>query len=88
MNDSVSPILIAIAGCEVGFWVLVGGGLALRYLARLYLGVTVVFGPRLIRWADARFAHRFAGGPAPRWAISSPTPLNDRRCSVPSRPSA
>ncbi|MGB6243531.1 MULTISPECIES: hypothetical protein [Gordonia] len=106
MNDSVSPILIAIAGCEVGFWVLVGGGLALRYLARLgrtsnavltavpvldlallavvaidlhrggqvsfahrlapvYLGVTVVFGPRLIRWADARFAHRFAGGPAP-----------------------
>jgi hypothetical protein len=25
----------------------------------------VVFGPSVIRWADARFAHRFAGGPQP-----------------------
>ena len=34
-------------------------------LAALYLGVTVAFGHSLVRWADVRFAHRFAGGPAP-----------------------
>lgn len=99
-------MLTAIIVCEIGFWVLLGGGLAARYLLRLrtlsallllavplvdvallifsavdlrggaeprfahalaaiYLGVTVVFGHRMIRWADVRFAHRFAGGPAP-----------------------
>lgn len=34
-------------------------------LAAVYLGITVAFGHSLIRWADVRFAHRFAGGPAP-----------------------
>ncbi len=34
-------------------------------LAAVYLGVSVAFGHRMIRWADVRFAHRFAGGPAP-----------------------
>lgn len=34
-------------------------------LAAIYLGVSVAFGPALVRWADTRFAHRFAGGPAP-----------------------
>lgn len=34
-------------------------------LAALYLGVSVAFGPVLVRWADIRFAHHFAGGPAP-----------------------
>ncbi|MBO0688998.1 MAG: hypothetical protein J2P40_05400 [Candidatus Dormibacteraeota bacterium] len=34
-------------------------------LAALYLGFTVAFGHRTIRWADERFAHRFAGGPPP-----------------------
>jgi hypothetical protein len=34
-------------------------------LAAVYLGFSVVFGPSMIRWADVRFAHRFAGGPAP-----------------------
>lgn len=34
-------------------------------LAGLYLGFSVAFGPALVRWADARFAHRFAGGPLP-----------------------
>lgn len=101
-----SPILIVILGCEVGFWVLVFGGLAIRYvmhrrrassivlglvpildvallvavgldlhrgsevevvhrLAGIYLGVTVAFGHSMIRWADRRFAHWFAGGPPP-----------------------
>lgn len=34
-------------------------------LAATYLGFSVAFGPALVRWADVRFAHRFAGGPAP-----------------------
>lgn len=101
-----SPILAVIISCEIGFWVLVFGGLSLRYLLRLhrismivlasvpvldvlllaavafdirqggaveavhrfagiYLGVTVAFGHSAIRWADVRFAHRFADGPPP-----------------------
>jgi hypothetical protein len=34
-------------------------------LAAAYIGFSVAFGHSLIRWADQRFAHRFAGGPAP-----------------------
>jgi len=34
-------------------------------LAAIYLGVSVAFGHRMVRWADERFAHRFAGGAAP-----------------------
>ena len=34
-------------------------------LAALYLGVSIAYGHTMIRWADARFAHRFAGGAAP-----------------------
>jgi hypothetical protein len=34
-------------------------------LAAIYLGVSVGFGHRMIGWADARFAYRFAGGPRP-----------------------
>ena len=34
-------------------------------LAGIYLGFSVAFGPAIVRWADARFAHRFAGAPAP-----------------------
>jgi hypothetical protein len=34
-------------------------------LAAAYLGFTVAFGHSTIRWIDVRFAHRFAGGPAP-----------------------
>lgn len=34
-------------------------------LAAVYLGVTVAFGHSLVRWADAHFRHRFAGGPKP-----------------------
>lgn len=106
MNDLTEPVLLTILGCEVGFWVLVIGGLVLRYLihakrlsgyvlaavpvldvvllvavaldlhrggeigfahrlAPIYLGVTIAFGRRLIRWADVRFAHWFADGPSP-----------------------
>ncbi|WP_330173600.1 hypothetical protein OG875_08425 [Streptomyces sp. NBC_01498] len=99
-------IVTLIIICEAGFWVLLGIGLALRYLARMprasvavllcepllevlllvvtaidlrngaepdwkhglaavYIGFSVALGPQLIKWADARFAHRFAGGPPP-----------------------
>jgi hypothetical protein len=34
-------------------------------LAAVYIGVSLAFGHQLIGWADQRFAHRFAGGPAP-----------------------
>ncbi|MGI9001195.1 MAG: hypothetical protein ACR2GH_05970 [Pseudonocardia sp.] len=34
-------------------------------LAAVYLGFTVAFGHSMVRWADSRFAHRFAGGPPP-----------------------
>ena len=37
-------------------------------LAAIYLGSSLAFGPALVRWADARFAHWFAGEPAPRKA--------------------
>lgn len=34
-------------------------------LATAYVGFTVAFGGVLVKWADQRFAHRFAGGPPP-----------------------
>jgi hypothetical protein len=34
-------------------------------LAALYVGFSVAYGHRMIAWADTRFAHRFANGPAP-----------------------
>ncbi|MCR8641644.1 hypothetical protein NV379_03150 [Paenibacillus sp. N1-5-1-14] len=35
-------------------------------VAAIYIGVSVAFGHRMIKWADERFAHRFAGGPKPK----------------------
>ena len=34
-------------------------------LATAYVGFTVAFGSVAVRWADAHFAYRFAGGPEP-----------------------
>ena len=34
-------------------------------LATAYVGFTVAFGGLVVDWADRRFAHRFANGPAP-----------------------
>lgn len=47
---------------------------AVHGLAAVYLGVSVVFGPSVVRWADVRVAHRVAGGPppAPRPPSGSP----------------
>ena len=39
-----------------------GAGASARHgLAAIYLGVSIAFGPRLIAWADARFAHLWSG---------------------------
>jgi hypothetical protein len=99
-------LLAIIVIAEIAFWLLLGAGLAARYLldrrrlstvlltsvplidlvlliatvidlsggatadfrhglAAAYIGFSVAFGPSVIRWADERFAHRFAGGPPP-----------------------
>lgn len=34
-------------------------------LAAVYIGVTIGFGKRMIKWADERFAYRFANGQKP-----------------------
>lgn len=34
-------------------------------LAALYIGFSIAYGHRMVAWADVRFAHRFAQGPAP-----------------------
>jgi len=99
-------LIALIVAAEIGFWVMLGAGLAARYLLRwrrvstvllvcvplidlvllvasiidlrrgaepewghglaaLYIGFSVAFGKDMIRWADQRFARRFAGGPEP-----------------------
>lgn len=99
-------LVTLIIGCEIAFWVLLGAGLAVRYLLRrpragaallvcvplvdlvllaaavadlrdggtaasrhglaaAYVGFSAGYGHSVVRWADARFAHRFAGGPKP-----------------------
>ncbi|MDO7908605.1 hypothetical protein Q5741_19640 [Paenibacillus sp. JX-17] len=35
-------------------------------LAAIYIGSTIAFGHQMIKWADERFAYRFAGGGKPR----------------------
>lgn len=34
-------------------------------IAAIYIGVSVAYGHRMIKWADERFAHYFADGPRP-----------------------
>lgn len=99
-------LIALIIAAEIGFWVMLGAGLAARYLLRwrrvstvllvcvplidvvllvatvidlrrgaepewghglaaLYIGFSIAFGKDMIRWADQRVAHRFAGGPPP-----------------------
>jgi hypothetical protein len=47
-------------------------------LAAVYLGFSVAFGPAMVRWADVRFAHRWAGGPPPEPKPASGTPARLR----------
>ncbi|OJF13208.1 hypothetical protein EDD30_0464 [Couchioplanes caeruleus] len=58
----VDVALLAIAVVDLR-----GGGEAhlAHGLAAVYLGVSIVLGHRMIRWADQRAHHRFGGGPPP-----------------------
>ncbi|GAA3886652.1 hypothetical protein GCM10022243_59320 [Saccharothrix violaceirubra] len=59
LSDVVLLVATAVdlrSGGDVGF---------VHGLAAIYLGFSVAYGHSLLRWADRRFAHRFAGGPPP-----------------------
>ena len=58
----IDVILLAVVTVD-----LLGGGTATWHhgLAAIYIGFSVAYGHRMIAWADVRFTHRFAGGPAP-----------------------
>ena len=34
-------------------------------LAAVYIGLSIAYGPSMVRWADSRFSYRFANGPRP-----------------------
>ncbi|MFF2083029.1 hypothetical protein ACFVVM_04605 [Nocardia sp. NPDC058176] len=75
MDEMTNPVLLTILGCEIGFWVLVVGGLLLRYAVRLpragmvtlalvpVLDVVLVIAVAidLHRGGEVGFAHRLAG---------------------------
>lgn len=65
MTPVVDLVLLAVVVVDLR-----DGGTATTFhgLAAVYLGVSLAYGHRMITWADGRFAHRFAGGPA------APTP--------------
>lgn len=60
----VDMVLLLASGIDLRY----GGGEAdlAHGIAAIYLGVSVAWGHSMISWADARFAHRFAGGPPPQ----------------------
>ncbi|KKI21425.1 MULTISPECIES: hypothetical protein [unclassified Leucobacter] len=62
LTPVVDLVLLAAAAIDLR-----GGGRAdfAHTLAAIYLGFSVAYGHRMVKWADVRFAHRFAGGPAP-----------------------
>lgn len=61
----VDVVLVSLVGIDIARGAEPSQGHA---LAAVYLGVTVAFGHSIVRWADARFRHGFAGGPPPRKA--------------------
>lgn len=56
----LAMLAFAIVDLRAGGAATIGHG-----LAAVYIGVSVAFGRPMMRWADERFAYRFAGGPAP-----------------------
>lgn len=63
----LSTPLLDLALLAASIWDLRSGGDAgFRHaLAAVYLGYTVVFGHRTVKWADAKVAHRLGQGPPP-----------------------
>ena len=62
MTPVVDLVLVAATAIDLRAGATAG---VFHGLAAVYVGVSVAFGRRVIRWADERFAHRFAGGPPP-----------------------
>ncbi|MDR0415819.1 MAG: hypothetical protein LBH76_00605 [Propionibacteriaceae bacterium] len=62
LAPAIDVMLLALVTVDL----LAGGTASWQHgLAAVYVGVSVAYGQRLVAWADARFKHRFAGGPAP-----------------------
>ena len=56
----VGILVVAVVDIRSG-----GTATPVHGVAALYVGFSVAFGRTIIRWADERAAHRWAGGPAP-----------------------
>ncbi|MEC5181581.1 hypothetical protein [Arthrobacter sp. CG_A4] len=63
---AITPVvdLILLAATVID---MMAGAMATLFhgIAAIYLGVSVAYGHKMISWADIRFAHKFAAGPAP-----------------------
>lgn len=51
-------------------------------LSAVYIGVSIAFGHGMVRWADERFAHRFAGGRRRRPSRDSDASMRGRNASA------
>lgn len=62
LGPVIDAVLLGLVATD-----LLRGGVASWHhgLAALYIGISIAYGTRMVAWADARFAHRFAGGAAP-----------------------
>ncbi|TDC97460.1 hypothetical protein [Actinomadura sp. 7K507] len=58
----VDLVLLAATAIDLNGGATAGTG---HGLAAAYIGYSIAFGHSMVRWADERFAHRFAGGPPP-----------------------
>lgn len=62
LSPVVDAVLLAVTAVDLRS----GGEATLAHaLAAIYLGVSLVYGKRLVSWVDVRFAHRFGNGPKP-----------------------
>lgn len=62
----LTPVVDVILLLAVGVDLRMGGDATRAHaLAAIYLGFSIAYGHRMIRWADRWFAHRFADGPRP-----------------------
>nr|WP_277551440.1 hypothetical protein [Kocuria oceani] len=63
---AMTPVVDLVLLTAVIFHLQAGGSASFFHgLAALYLGVSIAYGHKMVTWADERFAHRFAHGPAP-----------------------
>lgn len=62
----LAPVIDAVLLALVAIDLLGGGTASWQHgLAAIYIGVSIAYGKRMVAWADVRFEHRFADGPAP-----------------------